>query len=489
MALVREILVNITGGEQRVATLLNGELQALEIERRSEAFRKGTICLARVVRIVPGMQAAFMDIGRQKNGFLHVTDVRRNEVALAADQAQLPIQKLLHDGQTFPVQVLQDERGDKGARLSMDLCIADSLLVLKPQSCGVSISNKISDASEQSRLFNLLSAALALETDSLGLIARTRAAQANDTQLKQQLALVLSQWRQIELQCSTVQVGTPLWQEPDLLQRSLRRAADGVSTLVRIDSQTVYMDTQQWLSNQAGMNNVTVDMYASPTAVFDLYDTEQKLNGLLLREVPLPSGASMVIDNTEALVVVDVNSAANLGRANPDVLLQSNLEAAEELVRQLRLRNIGGIIVVDFINLDSTDARQTLLSTLNQHLKSDGSCSTAQRISPLGLVEFSRRHQGPPLQRQLCQPCTACGSPNGTPQRNSLTILFDIMRAVVKVSIDGNNPATTLHAHPVIIEMLKTSESKSLEEIENLIGQSLSLEADAALARDDYRIK
>ncbi|HYL19791.1 MAG TPA: Rne/Rng family ribonuclease, partial [Burkholderiales bacterium] len=400
-----EILINVTPQETRVAVIQQGVVQELHVERISGRGLVGNIYLGIVSRVLPGMQSAFIQIGLDRAAFLHVADiweVRQN------GEPQKPIEKLLHEGARLLVQVIKDPIGTKGARLSTQVSIAGRLLVYLPQEFHIGISQRIEDEAERAQLRERLQHLLPADEKG-GFIIRTMAETATDKEMLSDIEYLRKIWNGIQEKAKTVSPPALLYQDLNLSTRVLRDMSNDETDRILIDSRETHQKLQAFAQDY--MLNVVerIQHYSGERPLFDLYGIEDEIERALARRVPLKSGGYLIIDQTEALTTIDVNTGGFVGgRSFDDTIFKTNLEAAHVIARQLRLRNLGGIIIVDFIDMENDSHRDSVLTEFKKALSVDRTRVTVNGFTSLGLVEMTRKRTRESLAHTLCEPCPLC---------------------------------------------------------------------------------
>ena len=401
-----EFLLNFTPQEVRVAIVEQGVVQELHVERPASRGIVGNIYLGRVVRVLPGMQSAFIDIGLERTAFLHVADIWSE---LQNGDPARPIERILTEGQDITVQVLKDPIGTKGARLSTQVSLAGRLLVYLPQDRHIGISQRIGDEGEREQLRERLGN-LVPEEESGGFIVRTMAENASDEELTADIAYLRKLWAEITHAATGVQAPRLLHEDLNLAQRTLRDQVTDDTARIRIDSRENYEKLRAFAAEYTPKVLPLLESYNSDRPLFELYNVEGEVQKALARRVDLKSGGYLIIDQTEALTTVDVNTGGFVGARNfDDTIFKTNLEAAQAIARQLRLRNLGGIIIIDFIDMESAEHRDMVLEEFRKALAHDHTKMSVNGFSALGLVEMTRKRTRESLAHLLCEPCPTCG--------------------------------------------------------------------------------
>ena len=404
-----EILINVTPREVRAAVLDNGVLQELLVERVSRSGILGNVYKGRVSRVLPGMQAAFIDIGLQRTAFLHASDIRRAEPAeLTAPQREVDIRRLLTEGDEVLVQVLKEPLGDKGARLTTAITIPSRYLVMLPERPGIGISSRIEDESERQRLRETLEDCTS--SKSHGYIARTAAEGATVETLRTDVAFLARLWRALGEKARSVGPGTLVHADLPLAVRVIRDLTNRQIERVLVDSADCLASIEQFARTFMPDFKASLELYEGRRPIFDLYSIDDEINRALDRKVDLKSGGYLIIEQTEAMTTIDVNTGAYVGRSNlEDTIFRTNLEAASAIARQLRLRNLGGIIILDFIDMQTETHRQQVMEALEAALASDHARNQISHVSPLGLIEMTRKRTRESLEQTVSSPCPAWG--------------------------------------------------------------------------------
>ena len=506
-----EILVNVTPRETRVAVDENGMLQELHIERGWRRGVVGNIYKGRVQRVMPGMQAAFVEIGLERAAFLHANDILRpapvtsNGSEQEADAAAMPapatpsITELLHEGQEIIVQVVKDPIGGKGARLTTQLSIPSRYLVLLPQSKVVGVSARIEDEAERARLKGLV--AEFAGHAAAGYIIRTNAEAQPAEALAEDIAYLSRAWALVERQAKAAKVGGCVYEDLTLPLRAVRDLMRRDVEKVKVDSRETWEKLRAFAAqympplvgeadgDPEGASALAgkIEHYGGARPIFDLYGVEDEIQRALEKQVPLKSGGYLVIDQTEAMTTVDVNTGSFLGQRNlEETVYRTNLEAAQSVARQLRLRNLGGIIIIDFIDMADAEHRRQVLRTLEKSLSRDHARTTVYDFSPLGLVEMTRKRTIESLERQLCEPCHECGG-RGT-LKTPETVTYEIFREIVRQVRQFDAGRLLVIASPKIVARITDEESAAVAELEEFLGKSIRLQPDAQYAQEQFDV-
>jgi ribonuclease G len=489
---MQDILINWAPQETRVAIVENGAVQELHIERALERGLVGNIYLGRVARVLPGMQSAFIDIGLERAAFLHVADLhftvtgQRSEGAPASPQ---PIEKLVFEGQTLMVQVIKDPIGTKGARLSSQISIAGRLLVYLPQDNHIGISQKIGSHELREQLRQRMQALVGKpeEGGGGGFILRTNAEEASDDELADDIAYLRKAWTAIREKSFAVPAGTLLYQDLSLAERVLRDLTNDETASIRIDAKLQYEHLLAFGRAYTPTAVSRLELYRGERPIFDLFNIDAEVQRALARRVDLKSGGYLIIDQTEALTTVDVNTGGFVGARNfDDTIFKTNLEAAGAIARQLRLRNLGGIIIVDFIDMSREEHRNAVLAEFRKQLSRDRTKITVSGFTQLGLVEMTRKRTRESLAHMLCEPCPVC---QGRGQvKTARSVCYDILREIMREARQFEPKEFRVIASPAVVEMLLDEESQHLAGLSDFIGKPISLSAESQMTPEQYDI-
>jgi ribonuclease G len=485
----QDILINWSPQETRVAVIEYGALQELQVERSLERGLVGNVYLGKVVRVLPGMQSAFIDIGLDKAAFLHVADLMSSINSRHADTDPAasplkPIEKQVFEGQSVMLQVLKDPIGTKGARLTAQISIAGRLLVFLPQDNHIGVSQKIPP--NQREVLRQRVLALAGEHGG-GFILRTNAEDANDIELAEDIAYLRKTWARIKQASLRLPPASVLHQDLNLLQRVLRdMVVEGTQT-IRIDSREQFEKLSSFATEFMPSTLPKLQLYAGERPIFDLFNIDEDITKALGRRVDLKSGGYLIIDQTEALTTVDVNTGGFVGARNFDeTVYKTNLEASQAIARQLRLRNLGGIVIVDFIDMLKENHRDAVLVEFKKQLARDRIKTSANGFSALGLLEMTRKRTRESLAQQLCEPCQACAGKGVV--KTARSVSYDILREILREARQFNPREFRVIASPKVIELFLDEESQHLVGLSEFIGKPISLQAEASMAQEQYDI-
>ncbi len=475
-----EILINVTPQETRVAVVEHGAVQELHIERTSNCGIVGNIYNGRVIRVLPGMQAAFLDIGLERAAFLHLADIWRLRQSEDADK---PIEQLLYEGKNILVQVIKDSIGAKGARLSTQVSIAGRLLVYLPQVSHIGISQRIEDENEWKPLLEKLKHLLPAAEEG-GFIIRTVAEAASEQDLQTDIEYLHKLWRDIK-EKSLISQPALLYQDLNLSFRVLRDFISDDTTRILVDSRETFQKMATFA--RVYMANVVerLDHYAGERPLFELYGVEDEIEKALARRVDLKSGGYLIIDQTEALTTIDVNTGGFIGvRSFDDTIFKTNLEAAQVIARQLRLRNLGGIIIIDFIDMESAEHQNAVLSEFKKSLMKDRTHMTVNGFTALGLVEMTRKRTRESLAHILCETCPTCQGRSKV--RTAQTMCYEILRELLRESRQFDAREFRIVASQQVIDLFLDEESQNLAQLADFIAKPISLQVEGTYTQEQY---
>jgi len=489
-----EILINVTPRETRVAVVENGMLQELHIERTSRRGVVGNIYKGRVQRVMPGMQAAFVEIGLDRAAFLHASDIFKPPLAPAGEGEEAPpaptgppptINALVHEGQEIIVQVVKDPIGGKGARLTTQISIPSRYLVFLPHSRVLGVSARIEDEAERTRLKTLVGSLA--NGSGQGYIVRTNAEGQPDEALAEDVAYLRRAWEVIREASASCKVGERVYEDLSLPLRAVRDLMRKEVESVRVDSREAYDRLTAFADQFMPDLARRIEHYTGERPIFDLYGVEDEILRALQKQVPLKSGGYLIIDQTEAMATVDVNTGSFLGQRNlEETVYRTNLEAAQSVARQLRLRNLGGIIIIDFIDMTDDEHRRQVLRTLEKGLSHDHARTSVHEFSPLGLVEMTRKRTTESLERQLCEPCHECGG-RGT-LKTAETLTYEIFREITRAVRQFEATQLLVIASPKVVAKITEEESAAVAELEEFLGKSVRFQADEQYAQEQYDV-
>jgi len=488
-----EILLNIAPRETRAAMLENAVVQEIHIERTGRRGLVSNLYKGRVSRVLPGMQAAFVEIGLQRTAFLHAADIAGSTLDDTVVTAQLTggppledIRRLLNAGDDILVQVIKDPIGSKGARLSTFISLPSRYLVYMPRGEAIGVSARIEDEVERTRLKGLLAELLTPGVDG-GYIVRTAAEGAAADSLREDMAYLSRLWEHVRTRAAQATPGSVVHEDLPLSLRVLRdELGPGVSRVL-VDSPREHARMQEFAAAFMPGAVPLIELYAGPRALFELHGVEEEIAKALERKVQLKSGGHLVIDQTEAMTTIDVNTGAYVGHHNlEETIFRTNLEAAVSIARQLRLRNLGGIIIIDFIDMRDEPHRRAVLAALERALAGDRAQTHIVSLSPLGLVEMTRKRTRESLEHLMCQPCPSCAGRGQI--RTPETVCNEIFREIVRQSRQFASRELLILAHQDVVDRLLDEESATLAELEAQIGRPIRLQVEALYGVDHYDV-
>ena len=482
-----EILINVTPSETRVAVVENGMLQELMLERSSRRAYLGNIYQGNVVRILPGMQAAFVDIGLQRAAFLHASDISLGTTAKTGNGQEIPgISELLREGATVMVQVIKDPLGSKGARLTTDISLPSRYLVVMPFSSQIGVSVRIEDESERQRLKGMVEDAMP-EGENCGYIVRTNAEGIDLFALRADLSFLRKLWDLILERAASAESGDCVYEDLSLDVRALRDLMTSDVERVRIDSGQAYTRTLSFVSKFIPEWSDRIEHYEEERPIFDIYGVEDDVNSALERQVPLKSGGHVVIDQTEAMTTVDVNTGGFVGHRNlEETIFKTNLEAAQAIARQLRLRNLGGIIIIDFIDMSEEAHKKQVLRTLEKVLAKDHAKTSISEISHLGLVEMTRKRTSESLEHFLCESCVNCMGRGYL--KTAETVSFEIFREILRSVRQFEATQLRVIAAPSVVDQILDEESATVAELEDFIDKTIRFQPEDQYSQEQFDV-
>jgi ribonuclease G len=454
-----EILINVTPRETRVARIENGALQEVLIERTRRRGLVGNIYKGRVCRVLPGMQAAFVDIGLGRAAFLHASDIVPRSPEGGAAVGERDISELLREGQELTVQVIKDPLGTKGARLTTQMTIPSRFLVFIPRVANVGISQKIEDEAEG----------------------------ASAEALRADMIFLSKLWSAICERERNAEPGSIVYEDLPLSVRIMRDLLDASVEKVRIDSRESHQRVLRFAEMFMPDLAVEIEYYPGERPIFDLYGVEDEVQKALDRKVQLKSGGYVIFDQTESMTTIDVNTGGYVGHRNlEETIFKTNLEAAKTIARQLRLRNLGGIIIVDFIDMTQEDHKRQVLRAFEKSLEKDHAKTHISEVSSLGLVEMTRKRTRESLQHILCEECPTCGGRGSlkTPE----TVCYEIFREILRESRQYDAQQLLVLASQEVVDLLLDEESDSLAELEAFMKKPIKFQVEALYTQEQYDV-
>jgi ribonuclease G len=481
-----EILINVTPSEVRAALLENGILQEVFVERAARRGLISNIYQGRVSRVLPGMQAAFVDIGLDRTAFLHASDIRRAEEGGSENEAP-GISGLVREGDPLLVQVVKDPLGNKGARLTTFVTLPARHLVLLPKGNGVGVSARIEDDSERERLRQVVTELMAEHELGCGAIVRTVAEGALRDALEADLRYLVRLWEVIGTRCVASEPATLIHEDLSLPLRVLRDLVTRDVEQILVDSKPDFDAMQDFARTFLPNVEPRLTLYTRRRPIFDLHGIEEEIQRALDRKIPLKSGGYVIFDQTEAMTTIDVNTGGYVGKRNlEETIYRTNLEAAVAIARQLRLRNLGGIIIIDFIDMDEPEHRDSVLRVLEESLAGDHARHHVTPMSALGLVEMTRKRTRESLQHILCEDCPVCAGRGFL--MTAETVCFEVFREIIRQARQFDFDEAIVLAHPDVIELLLDEQAAGLADLEEQTGKSIRLQTEALYLQDQFDV-
>ncbi len=484
-----EILMNITPMESRVAVVENGVLQEVYIERPQKRGIVGNIYKGKVVRVLPGMQAAFVDIGLERAAFIHVGEICRRGERDNNNAEALPIQQLVHDGQSLVVQVTKDPLGTKGARLTTNISIPARYLVLMPDSNHVGISLRIEQPEERERLKSLVEAALESmpEAEDAGFILRTAAEGVGEAEIVADVRYLQRLWETISEAIKSTKAPGNVYEDLPLHLRTLRDLAVPDIEKIRIDSRETFQKVERFVEKLLPEVTGRVEYYPGERPIFDLYSVEDEIQKALSRKVQLKSGGYLILDQTEAMTTIDVNTGGFVGHRNlEETIFKTNLEAATAIARQLRLRNLGGIIILDFIDMEDNEHQRQVLRTLEKSMERDHAKTNITGVSELGLVEMTRKRTRESLEHTLCETCPTCDG-RGT-LKTADTVCYEVFREILREARAYDSESYLVLASQSVVDRLLDEESGNIADLEEFIDRPVRFQVEPMYTQEQFDV-
>lgn len=482
-----EILINFTPMETRVAVIENGMPQEVYVERVNRRGIVGNIYQGKVVRVLPGMQAAFVDIGLERAAFIHVEEVLAQN-ATQEEKANASIAHLVREGQSLLVQVTKDPIGTKGARLTTHLSLPSRYLVFMPGNQHVGVSQRIEDSEERDRLRQTIQKVLAEEDgEPSGFILRTVSEGAAEAELKADIQFLRRLWDSIQKNIKTAKAPSVIYEDLPLNMRALRDMAHSGLEKIRIDSRETFHRAQDFVKALVPEVADAIEYYPGERPIFDLFNVEEEIQRALGRKVELKSGGHLIFDQTEAMTTVDVNTGAFVGHRNlEETIFKTNLEAATAIGRQLRLRNLGGIIIIDFIDMEDSDHQRQVLRTLERVLERDHAKCKVTGVSELGLVEMTRKRTRESLEQVLCGVCSECQGRGSikTPE----TVCYEIFREILRQHRAYDTDSYLVLAAQTVVNYLLEDASDHVAELEAFIGKTIRFQIEPMYNAESFDV-
>ncbi len=483
-----EILINVSPVETRVALVENGVVQELYIERSHGKGYVGNIYKGKVVRVLPGMQAAFVDIGLERTGFIHAADMVPESPAGEPRAVDVPdIRNLVREGQTILVQVAKDPISTKGARLTTHLTLSSRYLVYMPNSSHIGVSVRIEDEQERERLRQVMDSAPGLYAVTGGFIVRTVAEGATAEAILADIPFLQKLWADLSDKLTNIPVPGVVHKDMPLYLRALRDLARAPIDKIRVDSRLTFQQMLDFASNYSPQLVDLIECYTGERPLLDLYGVEEEIRRALDTRVPLKSNGYLIIEQTEAMTTVDVNTGAFVGHRNlEETIFKTNLEAATAIARQLRLRNLGGIIILDFIDMQDQEHQRQVLRTLEKALEKDHAKTRITGVSELGLVEMARKRTRESLGQMLCEPCPVCAGRGQV--KSAETVCYEIFREILRESRSYDNQKFLVLAAPLVVDRLLDEEAAYVADLEAFIGRTIEFQVESLFTQEQYDI-
>jgi ribonuclease G len=484
--MTEEILVNHAAHETRVAVIQQGSMQELHIERAATHGLVGNLYLGKVSRVLPGMQSAFIDMGLERAAFLHVADLWQSRTGTGGNGSAVPIEKLLFEGQPLLVQVIKDPLGTKGARLSTQVSIAGRFLVYLPQDPHIGVSQRIGDEAGRAELRARLQG-LMPDDEKGGFIIRTSAEDADNDELAADMGYLRTRWRQILAASRERPAPSLLYQELSLGERVLRDLATDRTGAILVDSREALAELSAFASAYMPSMASRLRHYTGERPLFELHGVEDEIARALSRRVDLKSGGYLIIDQTEAMTTIDVNTGGYVGGRNfDDTIFRTNLEAAHAIARQLRVRNLGGIIIVDFIDMSGNEHREAVLQELRRALARDRTKSSVNGFTSLGLVEMTRKRTRESLAHVLLERCPTCEGKGQV--KTARSVCYEILREIQREAGQFSPREFRIVASQSVIDLFLEEEAQPLATLGDTIGKRIALQVETVYAQEQYDI-
>ncbi len=487
-----KIIINITPEQTRVALLeTNTQLSELYIERIKDISHVGHVYKGRVVKILPGMQSAFVDIGLEKAAFLHAADVLSGfDYSIFGEELEdtvplnLPIEDLLQEGEEVFVQVSKDTIGTKGARVTSYITLPGRYLVLMPNVEHIGVSRKILDEEERTRLKDLVTEH---KPDNFGFIIRTASEGCTEEDIKKDIDYLLLLWENIQMKKEKISSPQLLYSDLDITLRCVRDFLSYDTDTLLIDSRDEYNKLVEFVNTFFPKLVSKIELYEGTEPIFDAYGIELEIPKALGKRVWLKSGGYIVLDQTEALTSIDVNTGKYVGKSSlEDTIFKTNMEAVKEIAYQIRLRNLGGIIIIDFIDMEKEENRQKLFSVFQEAMCKDRAKCTILEVSELGLIQMTRKRVRESLERVLCEQCSYCDGKGFV--KSPLTVCYEIFTELRRISLGKKNCKIMITANPQVADLIYDDEREGIEQIERENGFKIIVKADKTYHQEYYEV-
>lgn len=482
-----ELLINVSPVETRVALVENGVVQELHIERSHGKGYVGNIYKGKVVRVLPGMQAAFVEIGLARTAFIHASDMAEANDDETRRVDVPDIRTLVREGQTLLVQVSKDPIGTKGARLTTNLSLSSRYLVYMPNSAHIGVSTRIDDEAERQRLRTQVEALAEQAGVAGGFILRTVAEGVGSDELRNDIDFLQKLWLDFQDKCTNAAVPSAIHTDMPLFLRALRDLARAPIEKIRVDSRMSWSQMREFATSYYPELVNLIECYSGERPLLDLYGVEDEIARALDTRVPLKSNGYLIVEQTEAMTTVDVNTGAFVGRRNlEETIFKTNMEAASAIVRQLRLRNLGGIIVLDFIDMKDPEHERQVLRTLEKALEKDHAKTSITGVSELGLVEMTRKRTRESLGQMLCEPCPLCSGRGLI--KSAETVCYEIFREILREARAYDNDKFLVLASQLVVDRLLDEEAAYVADLEAFIGRTIEFQVESLFTQEQYDI-
>ncbi|AGF48909.1 Rne/Rng family ribonuclease [Candidatus Kinetoplastidibacterium galati] len=480
-----DIFINVTSFETRIAIIENGAIQELHIERNSQKGRVGNIYMGKVIRVLPGLQSAFIDIGLERSAFIHIMDLQENRKERLNSTNITQIEKLIFPGQTIITQIIKDQIGSKGARLTTQISLAGRVLVYLPNEDRLGVSQKINSEEGRTNLKDRLKSLI--DKENGGYIIRTNAEDASNEEIRLDVKYLNKLWSDVLSHSKNKSEPCILHEDLDISQRVIRDIATPLTKTIRVDSLQLTNKLLEWSKIYAPFVISKIQYYKEERPLFDLANIDQEITKALSRKIDLKSGGYIIIDQTEAMTTIDVNTGKFVGGKNlKETIFRTNLEAAQAISRQLRLRNLGGIIILDFIDMEDANHQEIVLQEMQKYLSKDKTKTTISGFTKLGLVEITRKRTRDSLRNQLCENCQECNSQGYI--KTAKTVCYEILREILQESRQFNPKEFRILASQKIIDLFLEEESQHLTKLGDIIHKPISLSVDNSYSQEEYDI-
>lgn len=492
-----EILINVTPMETRVAVIENGVLQDVHIERTQKRGFAGNIYKGKVVRVLPGMQAAFVDIGLERASFIHASDMlmgvpgERDKLDPdTSDVSKLEhIQTFAHEGKKLIVQVIKDPLGTKGARLTSHLSMPSRYMVFVPDNNHIGVSQRIEDETERERLKNLVTEIMNEDDIAIkgGFIIRTAAEGQGYDEIKHDILYLKCLWQAVQRRITNYGTPSVIYEDLPLSLRTIRDMVHADVEKIRIDSRETFQKITEFVTDFMPESADKLEWYPGERPLFDLYSVEEEIQKALSRKVQLKSGGYLIIDQTEAMTTIDVNTGGFVGHRNlEETIFKTNLEAATALSRQLRVRNLGGIIIVDFIDMKEEEHKRQVLRTLEKALERDHAKTAISGVTELGLVQITRKRSRDSLSGVLSEVCPSCEG-RGT-IKSAETVCYEIFREILREERAYDNDTYMVLASQSVVDRLLDEESANVADLEEFIGKTIRFQVESMYSQEQFDV-